>query len=98
MHAELTLGNSIKVSHGTVEMLMRRAGLQGGSGRPKYRRIPNMPTAHSRRGSGLLSARSLVCRIDDSRGYLHSDWIWKRRLEHWPSEYRERSFMRSEKR
>jgi putative transposase len=26
-------------------MLMRRAGLQGVMGRPRYRRIPNMPTA-----------------------------------------------------
>ena len=45
VHAELTLGHQIKVSHGAVEMLMSRAGLQGISGRPRYRRIPNMPTA-----------------------------------------------------
>ena len=45
MHAELTLGRSIKVSHGAVEMLMRRAGLQGISGRPRYRHIPNTATA-----------------------------------------------------
>ena len=31
--------------YGPVEMLMRRSGLQGVTGRPRYRRIPNMPTA-----------------------------------------------------
>jgi len=45
MHAELTLGHGIKVCRQTVELLMRRAGLQGVSGRPKYRRVPNQPTA-----------------------------------------------------
>lgn len=38
VHAELTLGRGIVVSHGAVELLMRRAGLQGLSGRPKHRR------------------------------------------------------------
>lgn len=45
VHAELTLGHGIKVGHEAVELLMRKAGLQGLSGRPKYRRIPNQPTA-----------------------------------------------------
>jgi transposase InsO family protein len=45
VHAELTLGHGIAVGHEAVEMLMRRAGLQGLSGRPKYRRVPNLPTA-----------------------------------------------------
>ena len=45
VHAELTLGHGIAVGHGAVEMLMRRAGLQGLSGRPRYRKIPNMATA-----------------------------------------------------
>jgi putative transposase len=45
VHAELTLGHGISVGHEAVEMLMRRAGLQGLTGRPKYRRIPNMATA-----------------------------------------------------
>lgn len=45
VHAELTLGLGITVGHEAVEMLMRRAGLQGLSGRPRYRKIPNMPTA-----------------------------------------------------
>ena len=45
VHAELTLGHGITVGHETVAMLMRRAGLQGLSGRPRYRKVPNMPTA-----------------------------------------------------
>ena len=43
VHAELTMGHGIKVGHQAVEMLMRRAGLQGLSGRPRYRKVPNSP-------------------------------------------------------
>ncbi len=39
VHAELTLGNGLVIGHGTVELLMRRAGLRGVTGRPKWRRI-----------------------------------------------------------
>lgn len=39
VHAELTLGRGIEVGHGQVELLMRRAGLQGLGGRPKWRRV-----------------------------------------------------------
>ena len=45
VHAELTLGHGITVGHEAVAMLMRRAGQQGLSGRPRYRKVPNMPTA-----------------------------------------------------
>ncbi len=45
VHAELTLGHGIAVGHGAVLLLMRRAGLQGISGRPRYRRAPNLSTA-----------------------------------------------------
>ncbi|MFI6603682.1 IS3 family transposase [Nonomuraea sp. NPDC050536] len=38
VHAELCLGHQVPVSHGAVELLMRRAGLEGLSGRPKWRR------------------------------------------------------------
>jgi putative transposase len=38
LHAELTLGRGITVGYHAVELLMRRAGLQGLSGRPKHRR------------------------------------------------------------
>ena len=38
VHAELTLGRGITVGHNAVELLMRRAGLQGVTGRPKFRR------------------------------------------------------------
>jgi len=40
VHAELTLGHGIAIGHQAVEMLMRRAGLQGLSGRPRYRKAP----------------------------------------------------------
>ncbi|MFI7075414.1 IS3 family transposase [Micromonospora sediminicola] len=38
VHAELRLGRGIVVGHGAVEMLMRRAGLVGAMGGPKWRR------------------------------------------------------------
>jgi putative transposase len=37
VHAELRLGRGIVVGHGAVELLMRRAGLAGTTGRPKWR-------------------------------------------------------------
>ncbi len=36
VHAELTLGCGLVVAHGTVELLMQRAGLKGVTGRPKW--------------------------------------------------------------
>ena len=39
------MGHGINVGRQAVEMLMRRAGLQGLSGRPRYRKVPNMPPA-----------------------------------------------------
>jgi transposase InsO family protein len=45
VHAELTLGHGIVVGHQAVEMLMHRAGSRGVSGRPRYRHVPNLPTA-----------------------------------------------------
>ncbi len=45
VHAELTLGHGLVVAHGTVALLMQRAGLAGVSGRPRFRRIPNVATA-----------------------------------------------------
>jgi transposase InsO family protein len=38
VHAELTLGRGVVVGHGQVELLMRRAGLCGLAGRPKWKR------------------------------------------------------------
>jgi putative transposase len=37
VHTELRLGRGIVVGHGAVAMLMRRAGLAGATGRPKWR-------------------------------------------------------------
>jgi transposase InsO family protein len=39
IQAELTIGRGVCVGHGQVELLMQRAGLQGISGRKKWRRI-----------------------------------------------------------
>jgi transposase InsO family protein len=38
IHAELRLGRGVVVGHGAIEMLMRRAGLAGVTGRAKWRR------------------------------------------------------------
>ena len=45
IHAELTLGHGLVVGHTAIELLMRRAGLAGVSGRPRFRRIPHVATA-----------------------------------------------------
>jgi transposase InsO family protein len=45
VHAELTLGHGLEVGHCAVELLMRRAGIAGVGGRPRFRRIPNVATA-----------------------------------------------------
>jgi putative transposase len=39
VHAELTLGRGVHVGHNQVELLMRRAGLQGVTGRRRWKRI-----------------------------------------------------------
>ncbi|GAB2755711.1 hypothetical protein GCM10027020_04830 [Nocardioides salsibiostraticola] len=39
IHAELTLGRGVIVGHNQVELLMRRAGLAGVTGRRKWKRI-----------------------------------------------------------
>jgi putative transposase len=38
VHAELTLGRGVAVSHGAIELLMSRAGIRGVTGRPRWRR------------------------------------------------------------
>lgn len=48
VHAELTLGHGISVGREAVGRLMRRAGLRGVTGRPRYRRVPNVATAEDR--------------------------------------------------
>ena len=45
VHAELTLGRGISVGREAVTMLMHRAGIQGLSGRPRYRNAPKFATA-----------------------------------------------------
>jgi putative transposase len=45
VHAELTIGRGVSVGRQAVEMLMHRASIQGLSGRPRYRRVPNVATA-----------------------------------------------------
>jgi len=45
LHAELTKGLGIKVSHGTVALLMQRASIQGITGRRKRHYVPPLTTA-----------------------------------------------------
>ena len=45
VHAELVLGREMTVARCTVELIMRRLGLAGLPGRPRYRKFPNTPTA-----------------------------------------------------
>jgi transposase InsO family protein len=62
VHAELTLGFGITVGHNAVEMLMRRAGLAGLTGRPKFRKIADVATS-----SDLVSREF---------GRSHRDELW----------------------
>lgn len=39
------MGHGLFVGHNAIELLMRRAGLAGVSGRPRFRRIPHVATA-----------------------------------------------------
>ena len=48
VHAELTLGRGHQVGHCAVEMLMRRAGIQGLTGRPRLRKVPGVVTGENR--------------------------------------------------
>ena len=44
VHAELTLARGLQVSHGAIELLMQRAGIQGLPGnRNRRRKVPNFP-------------------------------------------------------
>lgn len=45
VHAELTLGHGLVISHGTVELLMRRAGIKGLPGNKRRRPKAETPTA-----------------------------------------------------
>jgi putative transposase len=61
VHAELTLGHGLVVGYQQVTLLMRRAGIQGLSGRPRWKRVPKLVTAadlvdrqFSREGRDLL--------------------------------------------
>jgi hypothetical protein len=44
VHAELTMGLGNSVGHCANQMLMARAGIQGLTGRPRFRRIPHVAT------------------------------------------------------
>jgi putative transposase len=48
VHADLTLGHGITIGHQAVELLMRRAEIQGISGRPRFRHLPGEATAADR--------------------------------------------------
>jgi putative transposase len=45
VHAELTLGHGLVVGYEQVTLLMRRAGIQGLSGGPRWKRAPKLATA-----------------------------------------------------
>ena len=45
VHAELTQGRGILVARCTVDLVMRRNGLAGLSGRSRWRKVPNQRTA-----------------------------------------------------
>lgn len=45
VHAELVLGRGITIGHNAVELLMRRTGLRGLGGRPRYRKLASVVTA-----------------------------------------------------
>jgi putative transposase len=50
VQAELVLGQGVAVGHQAVERLMRQFGIQGLSGRPRYRKLATAATATDRVG------------------------------------------------
>ncbi len=69
VHAELTLGRGVVVGHNPVQLLMRRAGLAGITGRPRWKRIlpDNIATERverqfNRSGPNQLWVTDLQCR------------------------------------
>ena len=50
VQAELVLGQGVAVGHQAIERLMRQAGIQGLSGRPRYRKLSTAATATDRVG------------------------------------------------
>jgi hypothetical protein len=70
----LTLGHGITIGHQAVELLMRRAEIQGISGRPRFRRLPSGAATPSiaaiRTSSG--SRTSLSIRPERSRSIVLS--------------------------
>ena len=57
VHAELTLGRGLAVGREAVATLMRRSGLQGLSGRPRYRSAPNVVAASGPRRPPVRALR-----------------------------------------
>ncbi len=45
VHAELTIGRGLTLGHNQVELVMRRAGIPGLTGRPAWKRMTNLATA-----------------------------------------------------
>lgn len=92
VHAELTLGRGVQVGHGAVELLMRRAGVQGITGRPRFRKVDNVATASDRveRSFGRSRANELwVTDITEHRtreGKVYCAVVldaWSRRVVGW---------------
>src|ERR1700730_18477896 len=48
VHAEFTLGHGVAIGLTALEWLVRRAGIQGICGRPKFRRVSGVATASDR--------------------------------------------------
>jgi hypothetical protein len=82
VHAELTLGRGIGVGYHAVELLMRRAGLQGVTGRPKFRRglRPRRPPATWSTASSLapapISCGSPTSPSTPARASCTARWSW----------------------
>jgi putative transposase len=61
VHAELRLGRGIVVGHNAVALLMRRAGLVGATGRPKWRHAkPDQVAADRMRNPATYARRTFT--------------------------------------
>jgi putative transposase len=83
VHAELRLGRGIVVGHGAVELLMRRAGLSGATGRPKWRRSKPDQIAtdlvdrqFSRAGPNQLWVTDITEHPTPVRARCTARWCW----------------------
>jgi hypothetical protein len=83
VHADLILGQGVAVGHQAVEMLMRRAGIQGISGRPRFRNLPGMAKVADTLTLAAADAERVVNFSNRACSLILSAWAGQRIAHSW---------------